>query len=301
MYAALVPMIAGMVLAAGLGTRLRPLTDRCAKPLVPVGDRPMLAHVIERVRRAGVERVVVNAHHRAPDFARFVDAHPEVVLSFEPDLLGTAGGVARARELLAPGPVLLWNSDIWADLDAAVLVSTHRGDREAPEATLAVTLLSAGEGNVGLDAAGRIVRLRQERIASEASGAEFMGVHVIGERIRADLPERGCLVGDVYLPAIRRGALLRAFVFDARFLDVGSLQGYLDANLAWLTARGAPFWVGQGARIDSRVRLEETLVGDGASVEGEGALVRCVVWPGALVHAPLSDAVVPGPGAVVRA
>jgi NDP-sugar pyrophosphorylase family protein len=197
--------------------------------------------------------------------------------------------------------VLVWNADIWADLDAAALVGAHRGDREAPEATLVVRLVAAGEGNVGLDAEGRIVRLRKEGVAREASGAEFTGIHVLGERLRAGLPERGCLVEDVYLPTLRRGGLLRAFAFDAPFVDIGSLRGYVDANLAWLASSGAQSWVGHDARVDSRVGLAETVVGPGASVEGEGALVRCVVWPGAVAYAPLSDVVVLDDGAVIRA
>ncbi len=292
-----------MVLAAGLGTRLRPLTDLCAKALVPVGDRPALGHVLDRLAAAGLTRVVVNAHHRARDVRDFVRARGAVVeVSEERELLGTAGGLARAAGLLgAAGDALVWNADIVADVDPIALLAAHAA---APRraATLVVQPREAGQGSVGLDAAGRVVRLRGERIArigEESRGGEFLGIHVVGAALRAGLPARGCLVGDVYIPALRRGATLEAFVRESPFFDVGDLRSYLAANLAWLAARRLGRWVGPGGGVAPGVVLEQTLLGAGASVSGSGALDRCVVWPGATAVAPLSDAVV-APGCVVR-
>ncbi len=281
-----------MVLAAGHGTRLLPLTERCAKPLVPVGDRPMLAHVLGRLRAAGIDRVVVNAHHRAADVREFADGQPGVAVSNERDLLGTAGGVARARDLLGDGDVLLWNGDILADLDPLALLSAHA--TSAAEATLAVAPLPRGEGNVGIDEGGRIVRLRSERAAAEVRGGAFVGIHVIGPRLRTRLPPRGCLVGDAYIPALRQGSTLRAFWFSAPFFDVGTLRSYLDANLAWLAGRGSAGWIASNAAVAPTVTLDRTVVGAGAFVGGAGMLARCVVWPFSTAAAPLADAVVVG-------
>src|SRR5580693_8036978 len=115
-----------MVLAAGLGTRLRPLTDQRAKPLVPVGDRAALAHVLDRLRAAGVPHAVVNAHHHADQVSAFVRGGSwDVRVSEERELLGTAGGVAHARALLGGGDLLLWNGDILAEVDLAALVGAH--------------------------------------------------------------------------------------------------------------------------------------------------------------------------------
>jgi mannose-1-phosphate guanylyltransferase len=290
-----------MVLAAGMGSRLRPLTTTTPKPLVPVGDRPILAHVLDRLEAAGVTRTVVNVHHGAAAMATFVAGRRGCILSHEADLLGTAGGVAHAAVALGAGPVLVWNADILAELDVEGLVEAHAAV-PAREATLVVQRRDRGRGTVGLDDADRIVRLRSERFglaSREASGGEFVGVHVISERLRRSLPGRGCLVGDVYIPALKRGARLDAYPCDEPFFDVGSLERYQEANLAWLARRGFASWVGDGALVASGVTLDRSLVGDGASVSGTGTLARCVVWPGAEVEAPLADAVVI-PGAVVR-
>lgn len=278
-----------MVLAAGLGTRLRPLTDARAKALVPVGDRPALAHVVDRLRAAGVSRVVVNAHHHVNQlrvFARLASA-VDLQLSEEPDLLGTAGGIAHANRLLGDGDVLLWNADILADVDVAALLAAHHD-----AATLVVQPLERGQGSVGLDGEGRVVRLRKESFADETRGGQFLGIHVLGRDLRARLPARGGLIEDVYLPALGRGDVLRAHLYEGAWHDIGTMESYLAANAAWLVAHGLERWVGPGARVADRVVLDGTIVGEGASVTGHGALTRCVVWPGASAIAPLEDRVI---------
>ena len=287
-----------MVLAAGLGSRLRPLTHILPKPLVPVGDRPALAHVLERLATAGIERVVVNAHHGREKLRLYLASRPGVALSEEAELLGTAGGVTRAAALLGAGDVLVWNADILAAVDPAGLVAAHAGD-PSRAATLVIQPRERGSGSVGLDPSGRVVRLRRESIADETRGGEFLGIHVLGEDLRARLPERGCLVGDGYIPALQRGARLQAFEWAAPFFDIGSVASYLEANLAWLTSSGLSHWVGHGARVEPGIALERAVLGDGVKAHGQGALARCVVWPGASVQAPLTDAVVAA-GHIVR-
>jgi mannose-1-phosphate guanylyltransferase len=276
-----------MILAAGLGTRLRPLTDRLAKPLVPIGDRPAIAYVVDRLRAAGVPRIVVNAHHHVARLHAFVGSRPDLALSEESELLGTAGGVGHAAPLLGSGDVVVWNADILADLDPAALVAAH-----SSAATLVVQPLPAGQGSVGVDASGRIVRLRAERFGDEASGGHFPGIYVLGEALRARLPEQGGMIEDVLVPALARGTTLRAFPFAGSWRDIGTVDRYLDANVAWLERRGVRCWVGPGARVVEGVVLDGAVVGAGASVLGHGPVTRCVVWPEARAHAPLEGAVV---------
>jgi mannose-1-phosphate guanylyltransferase len=283
-----------MVLCAGFGTRLRPLSERCAKPLVPVGDRPVLEHTLGKLRGAGFERIVVNAYHRAEDLRAFARAHAEVLLSEEPDVLGTAGGVAHAAGVLGPGDVLVHNGDILSDADLRSLAAAHRGD-----ATLLVHPRAAGEGNVGIDAEGRIVRLRRETVRpGEMGGGDFLGVHVIGGGLRRVLPPRGCLVGDVYLPALREGAFLSIHPFRGAWFDLGTVGTYLDANIAWLAGREA--WIGPGAKVAGDAILRSTVVGERAVVDPGVTLERCVVWPGARVERSLADAVITREGIAPR-
>jgi len=284
-------MTSAMVLAAGLGTRLRPLSDWRAKPAVPVGDAPAMVQVLRALRAAGLARIACNTHHRAADVRSLAEAEG-VFVSHEEDLLGTAGGVAGARGFLGPGPVLVYNADILAPgLDLVRLTASLRG-----EAVLAVRLGPKDSGNVGIDAHGRVVRLRKQSFGVEAQGGEFLGIHVLGAGLA--LPRVGCLVGDVYLPALARGVELSAFPVDTPFFDVGSLEGYAAANDAWLSARGLDAWVAGDAEVGEGVRLERSVVGARARVTGSGVVARCVVWPDAHVMAPLSDAVVTPHGTI---
>lgn len=275
-----------MILCAGLGKRLRPLTEELAKPMVPVGDAPAVAHVTRRVRLAAPSRIVVNVHHRPEDVRAWAEGEG-ILVSQERALLGTAGGVARAAKLLGEGDVLVWNGDILSDLDPRLLREAHA---RAPGAgaTLAVRPAPAGAGNVGLTAEGRIVRLRKESFGAEARGGEFLGIHVLGERLRPLLPAEGCLVGDVLLPSLRRGEALRAHETTASFVDIGTVAQYLAANAAWLASRGLRSWAHPSARVSAPI--EGSVVGANAVVEAP--TLASVVWPSAHVHTACNGVVV---------
>lgn len=285
MVAAATRVRAAMILCAGRGTRLQPLTSACAKPMVPIGDAPALAHVTERVRLAPGLRIVVNVHHRAEDVKGWAEGEA-IAVSEESQLLGTAGGIACASRLLGEGDVLVWNGDILSDLDPRELLCVH--ERGHAHATLAVRPREAGAGNVGFTEDGCIVRLRQECFGQETRGGEFLGIHAIGESLRGRLPVTGCLVGDVYLPALRRGEYLRAYVSDAPFLDIGTIAQYLAANAAWLAARSLRSWSHKTAKI--RAAIDGSVIGAGAVIEAP--TIASVVWPNARVTSACTKVVV---------
>lgn len=281
-------MTQAFVLAAGLGTRLRPLSDERAKPVVPVGDAPLLAQVVAAIRASGAQRVVANAHFRAADVTT-VARELGLEVADEPELLGTAGGLSNVAPLLAPGPVLLYNGDIYApELELGALLDGLGDDF----ARMAVHLRPKGEGNVGIGAEGRIVRLRTTSYGHELAGGDFLGIHVVSAAFRARTPRSGGLIEDVYLPAMADGAVVRAFPTRAPFHDVGTRAGYAAANAAWLTARRLAAWVHPTATVAPGVEVLGSIVGAGASVAGRAALARCVVWPGAKATAPLAGSVV---------
>jgi mannose-1-phosphate guanylyltransferase len=222
-------MTAAIVLCAGLGTRLAPLTDELAKPLMPVGDRPILAHVTEMLGAAGVTNIVANTHHRAPDFDHdYASLKSKLHLLYEPKILGTAGGVANAARALGDGPVVVWNGDILApELDVAALMAAQ--ERTPADALWVVEPAAPGTGTVGLDDHGNVVRLRGERFGAETAGGDFLGIQVMGARLRRALPAEGCLVADVALPLLRRGGRLASFPYRGAWDDIGQPASLLRA------------------------------------------------------------------------
>jgi mannose-1-phosphate guanylyltransferase len=287
-----------IILCAGFGTRLRPLTCELPKPLVPVGDRSILEHALASLQASGVHELVINVHHLPEQFAsKLAGSLANVRTVVEPSIRGTAGGVAGARAHLTSAPVLVWNGDILV----APPIDQLLVGCEPHSLCLGVAPRALGEGTVGLDAEGQVVRLRGEHFGTEVRGGDYVGVLALGAGVLASLPEHGCLFGDVALPLLRAGGSVRSVAVSAPWTDAGDVQSLLGANLTWLSARGLGSFQGPGAELAPGVELRQALIGAGARVQGRGVVERCVVCPGASATAPLRDAIVAPSGRVIPA
>jgi len=241
------------------------------------------------LRAGGIERVVVNASHRAADVVAATRMLSIEVVVEEDGPRGTAGGVATARAALDSDRVVVWNGDIVADVDVRALLAKHDANRAAIAVLAVRDVLPEGAGNVGLDAHGRVVRLRSQRFGDEDHGAWFAAVHVLGSSVVARAPDRGCLVADVYLPMLAEGAVIETLPTSGRWHDVGDLESYLAANLDLAGESGA--LVAGDAHVDDGVTLDRCVIGAGARVVGTGSLREVVVWPGVEVTAPRAHGV----------
>lgn len=284
-----------MVLAAGLGTRLRPLTERIAKPALPLLGTTLLGNVLEQLSRAGVEEVVVNAHHLPETVASVAREQAERLglllhLSFEaPDVLGTGGALVAARPLLEDAPAfLLINGDVLTDLDLRQALAAHQAG--GSEATMVLRPMPAGAdyGPVEVNEAGQVVRIAghgREPVPGEATRTLlFAGVHVLGPSIFEVLPREGacCINRQGHAALIRRGGTVGAFVHEGgSWSDVGTPERYLEANLDLLdrrydlpasifgeaVERSPGVWVHPTARVEPGATLEAPVfIGSGATV-----------------------------------
>jgi mannose-1-phosphate guanylyltransferase len=287
-----------MVLCAGFGQRLRPLTDELPKPLLPVGDRSVLAHISARLRAAGRLEALANTHWLPSEFININD-RLDITLNLihEPVIRGVAGAVAGARDRLQ-APVLVWSGDIL--IDAPPLEALTARALATSDLCLAVAP-TAGPGTVGLDAAGRVVRVRGETHGVEVRAADYVSLFAAGARALSELPDHGCLIGDYCLPRMRAGHPIDTVEVSGQWWDIGTPTSYLAANQDWLTRNSAArdgSYVAPSATVATGVVLDSSIVGAGARVTGAGVLRRCVIWPGAVASAPLSDCIVT-PRAVV--
>jgi len=290
-------MTAVMLLSAGHGTRLGPLTDERPKALVPLGDRPVIAHQIERVRAVlGQVQLVVNAHHLAKQIVVFLKAYdPEIQVLVEADLLGTAGGLRGALKYLGHEPLVVVNSDVISTINYPRLL------RKVTEQSLVLCVAPRlpGQGTVGLDDHGRIVRLRNETFGIEVAGGDYLGVAAMGERIAERLPAKGCLVSDFMLPMLRSKLAIQSQLERAAWLDIGNLASYARANFDWLREQSLSAWADPASEISDQVSMNEAIVGCGALVGGQGPLRRVIIWPSAHLDAPLCNSIVMASGLVV--
>lgn len=212
------------VLAAGLGTRLRPLTWSTPKPLLPVRGRPMLDHVLDHLRRHGHEEVVVNAFWLAEQVVAWGRGRPGVTVVVEsPAILGTGGGLRNARPLLAERFVVV-NGDILTDVDLAALWAVDAPAVMAlrPQAERVHTPVMQREGVVtGI-----------EGVVGEPGGAwHFTGVHVLRREVLDLVPPAGeaCIIRTAYRALVPRGEA-RAVVHHGAWSDIGTLAEYAAAG-----------------------------------------------------------------------
>ncbi len=214
-----------MVLAAGLGTRMRPLTDDRSKALVEVGGRALIDHMLDRLAEAGVERAVVNVHY----FADRLEDHlagrerPRIVISDERvELLETGGGLKKARPLLGDDPVWVANIDsVWTERVSAMAALAAAWDPARMDAAL---LLSPLERSMGFDGSGDFFleddgRLRFRGEAARAPYA-YMGVHICKPQVVDDAPDGPFSLTPIWRKLAEQGRLYGA-VLDGFWMHVG--------------------------------------------------------------------------------
>lgn len=227
----------GMILAAGFGTRLAPLTDHLPKALVPVADRPMIAHAVDVLRRAGCDELIVNAHHFAEQVEEYFQQHDAgvpVQVLHEREILGTGGGLINAAPFLEKEDVfLLYNADIIVEADlAAMLHAFHLDAGQGERGLLATLLVNRRETNRALlfDESGGFLGKEAwtaEGLAFPSSARRygFCGVHAVsGDIFRLGFPPGFSDIFDIYRHGMQRGHTLRAFVTDAYWTDLGSVE-----------------------------------------------------------------------------
>jgi len=299
-----------MVLAAGLGTRLRPLTYEITKPMVPVLDRPVMEHIVDLLDRHGFDQVIANLHY-FPDtirehFGERMEYH------YEPELLGTAGGVRACAEFFGDEPFLVISGDALTDIDLTALAARHRETDGI--ATLAVKQVpdTREYGVVLHDRVGRITGFQEKPSPDEAlSELGNCGIYVFDPQIFDYFPDREFVdwAKDVF-PALLENDV-PFYIHEAReyWNDIGSLEelrkGTFDALRGELrlqvegqemrpgitVADGSPLpedvelegpaWIGRDVRIGEGVRLMcPIVVGDGASIGDRAQLRGSIVFPG---------------------
>ncbi len=301
-----------MLLCAGLGTRLRPLTEHWPKPAIPVLGQPLFRYALALLRSAGVNAVGVNVHHlasrmEAVALAECARASIRIQISREPLIQGTAGGIRGLRDLLDGDHFVAMNGDVLFSFDLTRAIQSHRDSGAA--ATMILMPMPAGESyeSVDVDKEGRV-----RRIAGRGPGGErlspwhFTGLHLMTPAVFDFISPEGQedVNRDVYPRMLQKGLLVRGEVVEGEWLDVGTPVRYLAAQLDLLErgalpaslASASPFtdaarthgscWARKGARFAGSTVLGPAFFDSGCAVE-PGATIgpSTYVGPGASVGA----------------
>jgi mannose-1-phosphate guanylyltransferase len=274
-------VLPALVLAAGLGTRLDPLTRLLAKAAVPLAGKTLLERSLEHLRQQGVGNVVINLHHR-PDTVTVILGDGtrlgmRIRYSWEPRILGSAGGPRRALPLLDADRFLIVNGDTLCGVDLGDMVRDHVASKA--EVTMAVVPNPAPEhyNGISLDADRRVTSFVPR---GQAQGSwHFIGVQVVEARVFAGLSDGEPIetVAGIYRERIATGTIaLRGYCIDLPFVDVGTPRDYLAAALA-LAGSGNGNAIEEGAHVEGTAKMSGSVVWTNSSVGPDCVLEDCVV------------------------
>jgi mannose-1-phosphate guanylyltransferase len=313
-----------LILAGGLGTRLRPLTHSRPKHLLPVANVPHIEHVFALLERHGVGEVVLLTSYLAEAFGATVDRAAErgltVTVAQEREPLGTAGALKNAQHLVGDETFLAFNGDVLTDVDLTTIVDWHRA--RGAEATIVLTSVDdpSAFGVVPTESDGRVLGFIEKPPPGEApTNLVNAGVYVCEPRLLDRIPAgRVCSAERELFPPMVDDGSLYALGTDAYWMDIGTPEKYLQANIDALAGRYVCSAVmdpdekmallAPGAEIHESAQVSSSCLGPGSRVEADAIVERAVLLSGATVGvgATVRDSVLGertaiGPGVVVDA
>lgn len=278
-----------MILAAGFGTRLFPLTIDRTKPAIPFMGKPLVGYVAEYIARFGIKDIIVNLHHRPESVVEALGDGSlfgvNIEYSREADILGTAGALDNARGLIDDDTFVIVNGKIITDIDLLAALDTHK--RSGAIATMVLkpntrrerfTVVEEQEGLVtnfgAMPAEGQI-----------HDPLMFTGIHILEPRVFDYIP-RGVysdIVPAFYEPALKKGEKVAAHLTDALWFELSTLPRYLDISLAMMNGSGVQ--VGQNCSISDRSKISDSVIWENVTVGDGATLYRTIVADGVTIEA----------------
>ena len=296
----------GMILAAGLGTRMRPLSYELPKPVVPVLGRPLCTYNMEFLRRAGIRSLVLNLHTRPKliqqSVTRWAGRSLRLNFTLEPVILGTGGGIWNAREHLAGGTFVTMNGDTILSFPFADALAFHL-DRKAMATLVLFPDPAKRYTPVWVDDEGRITGFGTDAGTGSRAGF-FTGCQILEPELLGKIPpgKASCIIRETHAPLATRGDRVFGYLGSGRFREFGTPADYLEGTLS-LLSEGAenpaaspaepdgaalipPVYIAAGAKIGRGARIGPLAAVEAGATVAEGASAsRSVLWPGAVLTA----------------
>ena len=272
-----------IVLSAGYGTRLWPLTEDRTKPAIPILGKPLVGYVAEYLSAYGIDEIVVNLHHRPESVKRALGDGSQfgVTLHYveEPLILGTSGALDNTRKFFERETFVVVNGKIITDIDLNAALKTHRESNALATLVLFPNVRRERFSVVETEN-GRIKAFAGMPAADETGSAPLMftGIHIMEPRILEYVP-RGVFsdsVVDVYPKALANGEIVAAHIASGKWRELSTLKRYLDINLELLREQGKSLVTGTNSAISPGATVTESVLWDNVGI-GDGARVNRAV------------------------
>lgn len=265
----------GMILAAGYGTRLMPLTRYIPKPLVPVLGKPVILHQAGLLESAGIKKAVINLHHLGNQieslFAKGQVTGLDVSFSHEEKILGTGGGVWNARDHFKGKTVVVLNGDTLLECNLKKVIESHLESGAIATMLVKRSDTIPEENSIYIDGSGFVRHLvGHGESTAGLKKCTFLGVHILHPDIFQYLPHDGCIIRKAYVRAVSEGKGIRGFLADATQHDVGTPEALLNVNLE---KSGFKNFFGPDCVVDENVQAEGAIL-TGRNRVGAGAVIK---------------------------
>jgi NDP-sugar pyrophosphorylase family protein len=301
-----------MILSAGYGRRLRPLTSYLPKPLVPVLNRPLLWYIIGSLRQAGIHQLAINLHYHGEQIRRWLGSGSglgvQVIYSEEKELLGSAGGVRHLRHFFGDETAVIIHGDLLFDIDLATVIQYHQSRQAQATIVLHPAHHRYSYGMIKVNALGEIAQF-VDQFAPWTSGplvkTVFTGVQILEPAVLDAIPagSSAMLTTEVYARLLQHPGRLYGYLMDGYWSDIGTPLRYWEANMDLVSGRLSfegsmfsdtalhtqsfvegvavtPLHVGATVRRDGGSSLgPEVVLGEGCVLEARGRITHSVLWP----------------------
>jgi NDP-sugar pyrophosphorylase family protein len=284
-----------IILSAGYGTRLWPLTEDRTKPAIPILGQPLVGYVAEYVARYGCDEVVVNLHHQPHSVRRALGDGSKFGVKLyyveEPEILGTSGALDNARSLLDGDIFIVVNGKIITDIDLHAAFETHR-KRDAL-ATLVLVPNAACERFSVVETDDGLLKgfggmPKKEDFTPGNPPLMFTGIHILEPRIFDYIPQGvfSDFVVDVYLKALAKGERIAAHVAHESWYELSTIHRYLDISLRLLAEKdGTSVVTGANSQISPRAQVAESVIWDNVAIEDDAKVRRAVLGDNVVIAA----------------
>ncbi len=290
-----------MILAAGFGTRLFPLTIDRTKPAIPFLGKPLVGYVAEYVARFGFKDIVVNLHHQPESVKEALGNGAQFGVEIQytvesPDILGTAGALDNARTLLEDDTFLIINGKIITDIDISAALETHR--RSGALATMVLKPNANREKFTIVEIENNLIKgfgnfpdlYTVEQLAAHdpppPTPLMFTGIHIMEPRVFDYIPRDvySDIVPIFYRPAIERGERIAAHVTDGNWFELSTIPRYLDISLAMLDGQTEKVVKGENCRISNSATVKDSIIWDDVTIEDGAEISHAIIADGVKIQ-----------------